>query len=354
MQPKQISLNKFNIQFNIFHPFKLFKILKSKFHILIILFFAFNTIVAKAQTPDIKPLYVFSWDNDFLNIVGKGTDKYYSGGLKFEVLYKNKRTKNCITDKALLTFRADTNKIYSWSVTQKTFTPEDIKRTVMYDGDWPYAAGLYLSHNVFSVNNKKNIAIRSGFDVGVLGPSAFGGEVQSWLHGVIHYARPQGWSHQINNTLILNFNEAIEPKLFATQNLEIIGNAEADFGTTLNSTKMGIQVRLGKLNDYFAPKAGNKQIFLTYSFNANWVLYDAYLEGGLFDKTNLKESTRLEYKLSSSEINNFYFENKASLNLIFKNWSFIYTQTYTTPQTKRTDEHSYGNVSFFFKINNFL
>ena len=64
--------------------------MKLKFTIFLILFLAFDLMFAEAQAPDSKPLFEFSWDNDFLNVLGQGTDCYYSSGIKLAVLYKNK------------------------------------------------------------------------------------------------------------------------------------------------------------------------------------------------------------------------------------------------------------------------
>ncbi len=327
--------------------------MKLKFTIFLTLFLAFDLIFAKAQTPDLKPLFEFSWDNDFLNVLGQGTDCYYSSGLKLAVLYKNKNRKSYLGDEGLLKFDSDSSVNYSWSITQNVFTPEDIKRNVLYVGDWPYAASLFVTHGAQSVNAKKNMSLKSEVSIGVVGPFAFGNEAQSWFHGIINYARPQGWEHQIKNNLMLNYRIDLEPKLYAADNVNIIGNIESQFGTILNEARAGATVRYGKLEDYFTHAVSKKSqlIFFSYGFNAGWVLYNGYLEGGLFDSTIAADEYTKEYKLASSEINNFYFENKFSLHYITKKFSFVYTQTYRTAETNRTYSHSFGNASFFLNIN---
>ena len=130
----------------------------------------------------------------------------------------------------------------------------------------------------------------------------------------------------------------------------MIGNIQKQLGTLITEGRLGAMVRIGKLNNYFDRSQKKSQIFLTYSLDGCYVVHNSYLEGGIFNTPTTPDEYSKEYKLAPSEINNFYLENRLGFNFIFKKFSFIYTQTYTTPETNRTESHSYGSLTFYFKL----
>ena len=125
-------------------------------------------------------------------MLGRGTHRYYTGVLKLGVLYKKKNSGNAFGDVTLLKFKADESKTYSWSVMQTLFTPDNIRRSYVAPTDYTYAAGLFVTHGLQSVNAHKNISLKSELSLGVLGPLTIGKETQWWFHGAINYVRPQG------------------------------------------------------------------------------------------------------------------------------------------------------------------
>ena len=130
----------------------------------------------------------------------------------------------------------------------------------------------------------------------------------------------------------------------------MIGNIQKQLGTLITEGRLGAMVRIGKLNNYFYRSQKKSQIFLTYSLDGCYVVHNSYLEGGIFNTPTTPGEYSKEYKLAPSEINNFYLENRLGFNFIFKKFSFICTQNYTTPETNRTESHSYGSLTFYFKL----
>ena len=318
--------------------------------ILTIFFLFFNSQNIYSQEFLKTKIIETSIDNDFLNVIGKRTDRYYSSGMNLTIYYFQNQSKRHLLDNSSLSFRSDTMKRYSWGITQKIYTPDKVYEPNHLLLDWTYAGTLYATHAIRSINPKKNTALTSEIWVGVLGPSSLAEEAQWDFHKLIRVRTAKGWESEIQTSIILNYNLKIERKLFSNNFCNLNVNSDATFGTLLNQGGAGLQLRLGKLNNYFDWAHPNSAFYFTFSSNLNCVLYNAYLQGNLFAPPIQTESTSLERKLPASEINNFYTENSLGVNYISKRISLSYKQVFWSPFTKHTERHSYGNVTLAMNV----
>ncbi len=291
-----------------------------------------------------------SIENDFLNVIGKRTDRYYSSGMNLTVYYFQNQSKHHLLDNSLLSFRNYSLKRYSWGLTQKIYTPDKVFEPNHFLFDWTYAGTLYATHAVRSINTKKNTALTSEIWVGVIGPASLAEETQWDFHKLIHVRIARGWESEIQTAIILNYVLKIERKLFSNNYCNLNVNSDVTFGTLLNQGGAGLKLRLGKLNNYFDLRDQNSSFYFTYTSNFNFMLYNAYLQGNLFEPAIRAESTSLERKLPASEINNFYTENSLGVNYTAKHISLAYKQVFWSPFTKHTQSHSYGSVSLGLNI----
>ncbi len=164
---------------------------------------------------DLKILKL-SWDNDFFNLRGEGTDRGYTNGLNLEVYY-TKHVPPRFLSKLLMTVNDSSDNIYGWGLTQKLYTPIDISKEEIQAGDRPYAGVLFLSHVLISSDHVKKQKLTTSVSFGVIGKYAFGEEVQTWVHDLIHYQRPKGWDNQIANDIVLTYYINYEKKYSVPQ-----------------------------------------------------------------------------------------------------------------------------------------
>ncbi len=305
----------------------------------------FSQNVSFAQWKKHQPVFELNEDNDFLVFFGSGSDRYYSNGTRLAIRYFKVNKRDRFLDKMMIRFKADSAKRYDWALTQAMFTPENIEKQVLDKGDWPYAGSLYVSHSVYSVNPKKNAGLRSEFYIGVLGPWSFAAETQIWVHTKLNYPIPRGWNWQIDNYPIINYNVSFEPEIYTTKYVDIIGSVESNAGSLMNQFRTGVKMRAGSKESYYAIPTKKFQYYLFSSFHGGFVLYNAYLEGGFFDRNRYTEGLSNGYRLDRSDISKFYIEGQLGVRVQLKNLGISYTQKYRTRQTKNTGSHSIGNVT---------
>jgi hypothetical protein len=95
----------------------------------------------------------------------------------------------------------------TYSLGQKIFTPRDIHQTQLITTDQPYAAYLYGGIALESERPREGghrILDSVELQIGVVGPHAYGEEVQQWAHRLFGSDEPMGWGNQLNDELAIN------------------------------------------------------------------------------------------------------------------------------------------------------
>src|ERR1700751_4223720 len=135
---------------------------------LLALFFLFNisvfpqTDTSKNRVSDRKFLST-NYDNDFFT----ATDRYYTQGIKFELILPALRKLPLMF---LLPKLSHSTVQYGLNAVQDCFTPASIQRDIFIQGDRPYAATMYLGHFAVSNNEEKKQRLTSEIDLGIIGP----------------------------------------------------------------------------------------------------------------------------------------------------------------------------------------
>ncbi|MGD1841064.1 MAG: lipid A-modifier LpxR family protein [Thermonemataceae bacterium] len=280
-------------------------------------------------------LYV---DNDFFSI-GNRTDRYYTNGLRMAINYTKENDRNRFPDNLLIKYKEDKAIRYSWGLSQAMFTPENIEKDRLEEGDWPYAGGLFVSHEAYSQHPEKNTKIRSGFLLGVLGPWSLAEETQIWFHELPNDPRPNGWDWQIDNYPIINYHLFYETRLLKRKFVETRGLVGGAVGSLINQFNLGVRSRLPLF----------KRSKFDFSFfqrtNGGYTVYNAYLEGGFWDRQRYERGISRGYRLSSEEINRFYLESQIGVALKYKDWSVAFSQKFRTSQVEGSSSHQVGNIT---------
>jgi hypothetical protein len=242
-----------------------------------------------------------------------------------------------------------------WGMMQVMITPKRTDYFIPDKNDYPYSGGFFVLHTVHSANEEKRINIQTEWILGVMGPPSLAKEAQTFIHRVIGDPRPNGWDYQLPADLLINYNLTAEKQINSDRSLELTGGGQAFLGTLSDGLSLYGILRFGKNINFFSGLAGQyftqqkekPGFIVSLKPAADIILYNALLDGGLFNKKSPVWSKNSEYgtKLERKRI----IGHLDVLILIsLGNFSISLTQKIFSPDFKGYSFHSVGNVSVCF------
>ncbi|MES2329606.1 MAG: lipid A-modifier LpxR family protein [Bacteroidota bacterium] len=320
-------------------------------------FFAGLAALHAQERSSYSHLFRFYYDNDFINVLGKGTDHQYTGGIRLDYFYTRKNHSNSILHRWMPKAGIEAVNTYGWSLMQMAFTPDDLKKTAPDVDDYPYAGGLFLVHTLHSSNALKKMMLQTELIGGVSGPYSYAAETQEGIHRWIHYQLPMGWNHQMPTDLLLNLNLTAERSLWeAGKWLELNGGGNIRVGTMEDAANIYGLIRVGTMNNYYdgylsqygSPR-GNKlnrsQIYLSIKPGLSITAYNAFVDGGVFTgRSNYYRTTHNDVMPYTTDKSIHPFADAALVYASGK-MSFSLTQKIMPPLLKGFSSHAVGNFS---------
>jgi lipid A 3-O-deacylase len=274
------------------------------------------------------------YENDYFST----SDLYYTQGINLE--YVNPAIGNFFTSKLL--FRsAEKEMKFGMSLEQEGYTPTSISHAEILKDDRPFAAALFFK--AFSAANDavRKERISSSLSVGWIGSATGGEQIQEALHRLIHYILPKGWSNQIANDVVLNYELEYQREIFsADRYFSWIGRAGARGGTFNTKAWAGTIFMAGYFDDpfiHFSRQERKFQVYLYAEPMLNIVGHDATLQGGLFNRSS-------PYTISSTDINRTVFQGNTGIVFRINTVQLEYFQTYITKEFKTGEDHVWGGI----------
>lgn len=309
---------------------------------------------ATAQQANDKKSLRIHWDNDYINVRGDGTDRYYTNGIRLDYFYTKKQKAN-FPSSLLLNISKDNNNIFGWGLAQFMFTPRNIDIADIQYNDRPYAGALYGIHSLQSTDTGKKTRVSSEIRFGVIGPLSFAKETQTWVHNAFNYTKPLGWDNQVPNDIILNYNISIEKQMLRpSKKMLLTGVIETYSGTIYNAAGAGFMLRLGKFNNYLegipellARKKNTSQVYVFMKPAIRIVLSNALLQGGLINQISQQKKG---YTLSKDQIERLLPLYDAGVTFERLNFSITISQKFIGPEFKGQYTQEFGNLTMQFKI----
>jgi len=278
----------------------------------------------------------FHYDNDFFT----ATDRYYSQGIGIELIHPG-LVKNPLS--RLLLFASKGRKIkYGASIEHSVFTPTSIRHEEIIYNDHPFASFILLKSFAVSTDTIRGNRVASAFSIGVIGPAAFGHEMQKTIHQSLGDIQPLGWQNQIRNDLILNYSLDIEKPLFVHQNfLSLNTDLKIKAGTLIDQAWAGLNIIVGKYRSpYFHYENNLTNRFQIYFYNQvlfGFSAFDATLEGGMLNHGS-------PYKINPNELTRILFQDNVGVVLILKKLCLEYYQSIHTKEFKTGLTHRWGGI----------
>ena len=282
-----------------------------------------------------KSYFRFHYDNDYFT----KTDEYYSQGLTLE--YVHPAFKYFPLSRLLLKAR-NSDPRYGISLNHIAYTPTSIRSDTILGSDRPFAACISFKTFLASSDSVGEQRISSAVSIGVIGPAAFGREIQTGIHRWLKNVLPKGWQYQVHNDVLVNYQVNYEKKLLSAGRTFIVnGTAEARVGTLDDKLGGGFNFMVGNFNDPYHNMPVNKKKLQYYLFGQgrlSLIGYDATMQGGVFNK-------RSPYTISSGNISRVTFQADAGIIVNFKKLFLSYTQSYLTKEFNTGHYHRWGGIS---------
>lgn len=290
---------------------------------------------------DIKDVnyFRFNYENDYFG----STDENYTQGYNFELASPSFK-KNPVNHLFLTPKNSEYK--YGLSIEHIGYTPVNIKSTEIQLGDRPFAAAIMLKSFAIATNTIQKTRFTSSLNIGLIGPGAFGKEMQVGIHEATGNTIPGGWQNQIKNDVVLNYEINYEKQLVRYKDLfSLQSYTTARLGTLFTNVSLGFSTTLGIINSPFT-SVNNKNKFQVYLFGQPLVSaigYDATLQGGLF---NIKSP----YTISTNEVERVTAQFNYGIVFQTRTIFFEYSLTHITREFETGPSAKYGGIKFGFKF----
>ncbi len=294
-----------------------------------------------ASYEDVKSTnyFRFHYDNDYFT----STDKSYTQGYNFE-LTSPQFSKN----PANLLFITPKNGEFKYGISLEHigFTANTIASDQIQFDDRPFAAAIMLKSFLIATDTIQKTRIVSSLNLGIIGPGAFGGDMQTAIHEATGNTIPKGWYNQIKNDVVLNYELTYEKQLFRLHDFFTLQTtATARLGTLFTNASVGFNATVGIVNSPFT-SVKNKNKFNLYLYTQpleNIIGYDATLQGGLLNQKSV-------YTIDERAIERFTLQNNFGIVLQYR-WLYLqYSRTIITRESSYGNSFKWGGIRIGFKL----
>lgn len=155
-----------------------------------------DVVTRRVKHAEEKNYLSFSYEND---LIGGGTDQFYTSGLRATYFNVNTDVPLVMHEIAEHIPSVDINTTTSTFFTfgQNIYTPEDITVAGAQNDDRPWAAWLYGSIGLATLDDDHMDELE--LTLGVVGPQALGEQTQKAIHRhVTDSPMPKGWGNQLD------------------------------------------------------------------------------------------------------------------------------------------------------------
>jgi lipid A 3-O-deacylase len=230
-------------------------------------------------------------------------------------------------------------------------SPEEIDR--------PFAGYSFIRYSS-AFFSKKNFALKSSFELGILGPNAMAQELQQAIHFIYKFNPDAGWEFQIQNTIGINmdfqFTKPFSKK--EKKRIDFTSVSSLKVGTIISEITTNIYGRINlfstALNSYdnstlfesnlnHDSPSQKKELFLFLKPQVGYALYNATIQGSVFN-----DDSPITYG-----INAFIYEIEFGIRYATKRFDLSYAIIKYSKKTEVIEENTntYGSIKVAYKFN---
>lgn len=274
------------------------------------------------------------FDNDYFT----QTDRYYTDGLTLEFLHPI--LKKSPFNYLLLKSRGSEYR-YGIAFSIFCYTPTSISTENILYGDRPFCGNITFSNFITSKDTIKQRLITSIITLGIIGQGAGAKETQTSVHRLLNNILPVGWNNQIRNDIILTYQLNYEKRICQSRNNFLLnGCSEIIAGTHNDKIKAGLNFMFGNFKDPYRSSQYTKKKIHWYLYGKcqpALVLYDATLQGGMFDKKS-------PYTIAADQIKRLTAQGDYGIVMTIKKIYLEYCQSILTKEFNTGKYHRWGGI----------
>ena len=238
---------------------------------------------------------------------------------------------------------------FSVALKQEIYTPD---KKYDYDfvaptNDILFGAALYA--NLSFVSRTRDFMEQFSLDIGVVGPYAFGGEVQNGVHRITNNRQALGWNvGALKSEILVNLHYGLIWRwVFIEDFFDVLPQFQISLGNAYTAASAGIKFRVGYgiKNDFGAQKLKSRfvqnivgdglKIYGVFGLSGSVVGRDMFVEG----------NTGKSAPKSPVTINRFLYEVEVGAMIGWKYLSFGYIWTSEYPRFREQNgHHKYGSL----------
>lgn len=292
-----------------------------------------------------KYLYEVGIQNDNDAYLMTLQDRYYTNGI--DVYFKK------AIDPAKFSDKVD-NMNWSINLGHKIYNAHTGAVYTSSQVDRPLTGYLYVGSEIKWFLKNEGV-LSFGAELAIIGPKAYGRNVQKAYHKTFGFYEVKGWEYQLNDAIGIDFNTSYSHLIFRNQSEKWDAFLTSNLSLGLNNTRvnLGPNFRYGRINQMFesATMGGKinakntkpkKEAYFFYRPQINWVVYNSTIQGGML----LRDKGPISYNVKPivlSQIIGFQWSwDRIGLN---------FNYTFNTKEVKSDAEsHQYGSLalSYYF------
>ncbi len=239
--------------------------------------------------------FFIQYENDLFT----STDRYYTQGTVFG--YQRNLTKETRINQFFFTLPSS-KKTIGFGLDHLGFTPSTIHSDSLLTGDRPYAATIRLNTVLQTTDTLHKRSFAWSFSLGIIGPEAFGKEIQTGIHKATNNFLPLGWQHQLNTGILLDLGFEAQQRILSIRkwaSFDVTCRANLGLGRTDFSLGGNGSIQLSN-------KAIGIKVFARPAIRL--VGYDATLQGSIVGKTD-------EYHIEASQLHRLVSEQEIGVQI---------------------------------------
>jgi lipid A 3-O-deacylase len=319
---------------------------------------------SKPQPEKSGAAFGFSVENDARVLGGPGSDQAYSNGFKVSYSYNEDHVpawaESTVAKNSYFKSKINETKVnFGISLAQQLYTPADTGASQFIPDDRRYAAWTY-----FGFSSQVKTEYRADLielDLGMVGPSAFGEQVQNNFHRLIKTSTAEGWANQLSDepTIQLSYQQKFRFFEMEDKNGKYF-DAIPYFGAGLGNVHIGAHIggliRFGiNIPDDFGPSrlsasdgesfvseksASPKLLKNVYAFagaRGNAIAHDIFLDGNTF------RSNRTVSKIP------FVLETELGFGTQLDRWILVWRFVTRTPEFEEKQKYnSFASINILY------